>query len=463
MFLFEGKTLKESFKLAKECSALATHYIKCQIIGVDEEYCLTLKDTGEKIRLDRINKDKHFDKLSKKDKIKFLEYQLTPIDLQFENMYGRFFLLTKKRYIAYVVNIDGKTLSVTKKGVVLARRDNCEYLRSTYKKTVTGVLDNRPEVEVMNIIYDRVNALFTRQIPDTQLIIYMGVKKVTEYAKSKEVKDTKGRVLDKIHIDIHGDPVEDLLGPLDPRLIYPNLPQVLLTLKMLERGDDVPANTRLEFLYLQTKDAAHQGDKAEDYTYYKENKDIEDLKPDHLHYLEKQLSKPITELLTVKYPRDPVPYEKLDDARLRCIREMDDELISQRIARTRVFVKERSRSADLDQETCDGTCVGWKALLPSIEKEWVAKKKVKWWDDQGNVHKTKGLLKVGNPINWGRVRQQFIQEEKKQISNILLGWNGINTPFPEYFEQYKFKGNMARVEYILHSSQTPGKTETQPS
>nr|QBK85517.1 MAG: DNA polymerase elongation subunit family B [Marseillevirus LCMAC101] len=459
MFLFEGKTLKESFALAKKASSLATHYIKCQIVGVDEEYCFTLKDTGKKIRLDRIDKDKHFDRLSKKDKIKFLEYQLTPIDLEFENMYGRFLLLTKKRYVAYVVNIDGKILSVTKKGVVLARRDNCEYLRATYKKMVTGVLDKIPEEEVMNIIYDRVNALFTRQIPDTQLIIYMGVKKITDYAKSKEIKQGT-RVIDKLHIDKYGDPIEDLIGSLDPRLVYPNLPQVLLTLKMLDRGDDVPANTRLEFLYLQNKNAVHQGDKAEDYTYYKENKDIEDLRPDYLHYLEKQLSKPITELLTVKYSREPVAYEKLDDARLRCVRAIDDELISQRIARTRVFVKERPirTSHDPDHETC----VGWDALLPSIEKEWTAKRRVKWLDDQGNVHKTKGILKSEKPIRWGRVRRRFIKERERSISDMKRIWNEENEPFPEYFKQYTFKGNMAKVEYIIQSAKTPGKTEINP-
>jgi DNA polymerase elongation subunit (family B) len=463
MILFKGKNLRESFVLAKEGSKIATHYLKCRIIGLNEDDCITLKDTNETIRLDKVKKDEHFHRMHRNDKLKVLEYQLTPIDLEFENMYGRFLLLTKKRYVAYIVNIDGGIKSVTKKGVVLARRDNCEYLRLTYKKAATAVLDKKSEEEVMNIIYDKVNALFTRQIQDTHLIIYMGVKKITDYAKSKEVKDVRGRVLDKVHIDMYGDPIdskENTLNPLDPRLVYPNLPQVLLARKMLERGDDVPANTRLEFLYLQTKDALHQGDKAEDYTYYKENKEIENLRPDNLHYLEKQLSRPITELLTVKYPREPVPYEKLDDAKLRCIREMDDELISQRIARTRVFTKERP----LCQTSSDRkTCVGWKALLPSIEKEWVVKKKVKWWDDQGNVHKTKGLLKGGNPINWGLVRIQFINQEKKQISDMRRAWNGTNEPFPEYFKQYKFKGNMAKVEYILHSAQTPGKTEINPN
>ena len=343
---------------------------------------------------------------------------------------------------------------------MLARSDNCEYLRSTYKKVAMGVLDKKSETEIMNIIYERVHALFTRQIPDTQLIIYMGVKKIVDYAKSKEVKDTRGRVLDKVHLDCYGDPIESIgndLDPLDPRLIYPNLPQVLLSLKMLDRGDDVPANTRLEFLYLQTENAAHQGDKAEDYTYYKENKDIENLRPDNLHYLEKQLSKPITELLSVKYPREPVAYEKLDDARLRCIREINDELIAQRIARTRTFVKERPISKD----TSD-VYVGWEALFPSKKERWNAKKKIEWIDNEGITHKVKCKLKGQELINWKKVGQRFMKDERKQISDMLLRWHGTLTAFPEYFTSYKFKGNMAKVEYILHSAQTPGKTEVNP-
>jgi antitoxin component YwqK of YwqJK toxin-antitoxin module len=38
----------------------------------------------------------------------------------------------------------------------------------------------------------------------------------------------------------------------------------------------------------------------------------------------------------------------------------------------------------------------------------------------------------------------------------------MDEPFPEYFKQYTFKGVSAKVEYILHSAKTPGKTEINP-
>lgn len=82
-------------------------------------------------------------------------------------------------------------------------------------------------------------------------------------------------------------------------------------------------NTRLEFVYLENAKAEHQGEKAEDYTYYRENKANLNLRPDYLHYIEKQLSKPVMEFLEVKYPRSIVPFEKFEDAVWRLIGEAD--------------------------------------------------------------------------------------------------------------------------------------------
>jgi DNA polymerase elongation subunit (family B)/intein/homing endonuclease len=335
MLVFEGKTLEESFDLAEEVSVVVTHYLKCMIVGIEEDFKVQLQSTGEMIEINKVKKEDYSD-LKKEDLIKVLEYEMVPIDLEFENMYGRFVLLTKKRYVAYVCNRKGENVSTTKKGVVLARRDNCAFLRNSYREIITSVLDNKSKNEIMNILYDRIQALFTRQIPDTDLIIYVGVKDIKEYAKKKETKELSSD--ENPFIDKNGDPIYEVQGPLDPRLEYRNIPQCLLALKMLRRGDDVPANTRLELLYLDNPDAEHQGDKAEDFTYYRENKDIENFKPDYLHYIEKQLTKPVTELFNVKYPPKPVIYEKIEDALDRVLKSLND-LQKHRVFQVRVFKK----------------------------------------------------------------------------------------------------------------------------
>lgn len=375
MLKFEGATLKETFEYCTEASKRVTHYLKSWILKLKEEFCVTTK-SGKSYKLNEINSNSEdFKKLSYDDKIKVLEYESVPIDLEFEKVYGRFLLLTKKRYVGYIVNKDGKVTSIDKKGVVLARRDNSNYLRLAYKKMTDAILDNKSEQEVMYILYDEIDKLFTRQVPDTHLIIYTGVKNVMNYAKKKEKKSGKN-VIDVYYLDSNKEPIDDPIGPLDPRLVYPNYPQCLLSLKMLRRGTDVPSNTRLEYLYLENNKAEHQGEKAEDYTYYKENKEIEGFKPDYLHYIEKQLSKPVTELLEVKYPREPVLYEKLDDALTKALISPDvNELKRSRVAKIRIFTPEIPKYKS-------NVAIGWDALRGVKKtkswKDWVTKKEDKY-------------------------------------------------------------------------------------
>lgn len=317
MMYFSGKNINEVFALAEEASLIATNSIKCNIIGIDENY----KIEGKYIR-EWTTKSEGFNNLSYEDKSRIAQYQDCPIDLEFEQLYGKFLLLTKKRYIAEVVNEDGDIISRTKKGVVLTRRDNCKYLRDTYSKIINAIFMKKGESDIMEILYDRIKMLLAGSIPDTDLLIYMGVKSVINYAINEEVEENGVTV--KVFLDANNDAIEDPIGPLDPRLQYRNIPQVLLSLKMLRRGDEVPANTRLEFLYLENKEAEHQGEKAEDFTYYKENKAIEKFKPDHLHYIEKQLARPITELLNVMYPKGIVPYVSPEDKFKKFIKDMND-------------------------------------------------------------------------------------------------------------------------------------------
>jgi len=406
MLHFEGKTLKESFEIAEEISKVVTHYLKCCILGVSEDFTVTWRDPVSRFTLDKTKKfseEQLLKGLSEEDLIVALSYRDVPIDLEFENMYGRFLLLTKKRYIAYIVDKEGKIIGITKKGVVMARRDNCAYLRKVYEMMSKSILDKKSEVEIMGILYERIEALFTRQVKDTDLIIYVGVKDVKEYAKKRTSDEDSSDT--NPFIDDKGNPFTDVSSPLDERLQYRNLPQCLLALKMLRRGDDVPPNTRLEIIYLENPNALHQGDKAEDFTYYRESKGIEGLRPDPLHYLEKQLTKPVTELITVKYPREVVPYEKLDDAINRVLKNLN-QLQSNRVANTRVYTKERPIR--------EPSSVGWECFEKEIGKK--------------------------------------LTRELKTRPKI----------FPEKFESYKFKGKTAKVEYILQSAAKGGINEINP-
>ena len=336
MIRFIGLNTQESFEMGDKVSKQTSHYLKCKLIGVEEDFSITCPSDGKVYRIDAYPRAKISELTDDATKIKIYEYDANPINLQFENLYQRYLLLSKKRYIAYAVNRAGEIIAVIKKGVVLTRRDNCEVLRSMYKDMVTAILDRKEEQAVMYILYDWVHKLFTRQVPDTKLIIYTGVKSVMNYAK-KQPAPKNARATENVYIDEDKRPIDDPIGPLDPRLVYPNLPQVLLALKMMRRGDDVPPNTRLEYLYLETAGAEHLGEKAEDFTYYKEHKDELGLRPDYLHYVEKQFSNPATELLEVKYPPTiKLPYEKIDEKIVRLFGELD-ELSRFRVAKIKEF------------------------------------------------------------------------------------------------------------------------------
>lgn len=379
MITFVDKSTDESFLLGDKISKEISHYLKTKLIGLDEEHTIVNPDDEVSYRIDKYPRNQ-MENLEDEHKIKIHEYDANPINLQFENLYKRYLLLTKKRYVARATNRMGKITAKIKKGVVLVRRENCMYLKDTYEPMVEAIMDKKSESDVMNILYDQIQKLFTRQIPDANLIKYTGVKNIMHYARKKEKKQGRS-VMERVYLDENNEVIEDPIGPLDPRLVYPNLPQVILAIKMMVRGDDVPPNTRLEYILAENDDADHQGEHAEDYTFYRENKhspfmdkgtgnilfagpsekiprsfgpprEVKVLKPDYLMYIDKQLSKPITELLLVKYPKEFVLYEKIEDAFARCIEGLND-LSRRRVKVIKIY--ERTGSLTNDE-------VGWKVV-----------------------------------------------------------------------------------------------------
>lgn len=316
MIKWNGATLEESYDYANEAATKCTHYLKCDVLGVPEDYQVVFKD-GRQVTIGKVKTGtKEFLELEYDSQVKTAEYEMIIINLEFENMYGCYYLLSKKRYITRILNRKGVKVADSKKGVLTARRDNCQYQREIYKSVTDAVIDELPQEEVFYRAYDGIHKLYTRQVPDVQKIFYVGCKNIIDYAKTKEVVDETGKKV-KMLIDPHGEIFSrsSVESPLDTRLVYPNLPQVLLALKMIRRGDDVPPNTRLEFIFIQNPDAQHLGESAEDYTYYIENKDepAHPMKPDHNIIIDK-VSKQLTEALTVRFPRQKVVYEHIEDA-----------------------------------------------------------------------------------------------------------------------------------------------------
>lgn len=418
MLHFKDKSLEESWDLCVASGLIATHYLKCHIIGKDENFTVTLtkrvgkRKKGTKLRLDEVKPGTlEYDALSATDQLVAVEYMDVPIDLEFENMYRKYLLLTKKRYIAEVVNRRGEITGGVNKGTCSARRDNCKYLRDTYNGVKKMTMEDMRRDAVVTFVADRVNKLFTRSVPDTDYIIYMGVKNVMNYAIKKKVKEDSDV---EFYVDSDGNSIANVIGPLDPRLTWQNLPQAKLALKMLARGTDVPANTRLEFLYIENPDAKCQGDKTEDYTYYSENKYLEDFNVDKLHYIDRQLRKPVTELITSRYPPEVRPFEKIEDAFRRVLRskELMGELRYTQINGTSSFAHTVGRTVGQVDHL-----VGWEAL------KHVRRRRLRW--------------RIG--VRWHsfvrRIREEYPQ--------------GLD---PEFVRRYLYRGYAGKAKAILASA-----------
>lgn len=399
-----SKNLQTSFKLAREIPKKVSHFLKCKLLKIKED----VQPQGQ---------------------LKTL-YDAIPMSLEFEKMYGRYLLLSKKRYVAHIVNERGEIVDMTKKGVVLARRDNCEFLRDTYKKVINAVLEKKPESEVMYILYEEVEKLFTRQIPERKLLITKGIKSLLSYAKKK--KGSKGSVW---FMDANGDFFDDPEGPLDSRLVYQNLPHVQLALRMAKRGDVVPANTRLEYLYIcvdESQEVSGEGDRLEDYSYYAENKKKKHLSPDFPHYIEKQLMKPITQLLNLSYKHEGRVIKTSDEilkAELEALPEYEKQTL--KLARKSV-----EKKVETILERHDFSANFWrnrKSLLLAIKRyqtKHIFDKYLKQFAINGKQLKAKPErtgkrdkvhVRDGNPMKVmyeARKNYRMVVEEIKELSKV---------------------------------------------
>ena len=194
-----------------------------------------------------------------------------PMKLEFEKIYEKYLILSKKRYIAQVANKEGKIVDFVKKGVVLTRRDNCKALRDIYLKTAVDILDNVPKDTIIENVVDYINNMFKRKLDYTMFVITKSLSK-----------------------DIH---------EYDTKKSLPS--HVQLAKRMRERGQTAETGSRIEYLFttLGRPDIDfNQGDKVESLEYYE--KWLCYMRIDYLYYLKKQMTTPLDEILSVGLKTD---------------------------------------------------------------------------------------------------------------------------------------------------------------
>jgi DNA polymerase elongation subunit (family B) len=272
-----------------------------------------LKHNGQLIYGDTDSIYCHFPKVSNKKlwefalkvEKEFLELFPPPMKLVFEEkMYSRFLIFTKKRYLALTQNQD---LSIDKdltiRGVLLARRDNCIWIRHIYEDLVRKLMDPEKSFTLHDVEYfliQEFNKLFCHYWDTSYITITKAVGKDYKIKpcpgydeKTYQTTDLKKR--NKRLNELNISPKNVTWYQEYKEKVLPAHAQ--LANRMKRRGIPVEAGTRIEYMMIQHEDLkAKSFKKIEDPEYQKIYSDI--LRVDYLYVLH-LASNPLDQLLQV--------------------------------------------------------------------------------------------------------------------------------------------------------------------
>jgi DNA polymerase elongation subunit (family B) len=233
------------------------------------------------------------------------------MNLAFEEViYWRFFIITKKRYMSLACErdgvLDGK---IHKKGVLLQRRDNCNFIRNVYKDVIQKVFDRVDSDEILYGVIQYLNSLCSHSFGHKDFVITKSVGDhgglIPEPAKDDKGKDCFKCGNYKVKLLPEDEKKREhqfkLKDTRDPTEYYLRcLPaQVQLAERMRRRGQLVDAGSRLEYV-ITTKGGhkAKQYVKVESHPYFAKHACSLDL--DFMYYL-KQLANPMDQVLNIMF------------------------------------------------------------------------------------------------------------------------------------------------------------------
>ena len=227
-----------------------------------------------------------------------------PIHLEFECMYGKYFQLSKKCYVSWMMEPKVKNVidddvknnwmitDKLQKGVVSSRRDNCRYTTYGFDKLMDmAINDVKTKYEMRNYVADYAYQLMSKGIETKDLIVTKGVGYLEDYEKEDEEGNTT----------------------------LTNQGHIKLAAKMMHlRGEDVQ-NTRLQFMFIKRPSEKirfvdlKQEHVIEDATYYKNKFRKLGLEPYYLYYLTHTIESHFDKILDYKYKPITIYHEKIVD------------------------------------------------------------------------------------------------------------------------------------------------------
>lgn len=266
-----------------------TYKAKIVLSDTDSVYCVF-----EHLKNDTVALWEYCEKVAKEISALFPK----PMSLAFEEViYYRLLTLTKKRYMSLKCDKFGTVNpKVEKKGVLLSRRDNSNFVRTVYQDVVMKIFNRKTNEEIIHTTLDYINKLMSASFETKDFVITKSVGSIGSGliediipAPGKKGKSLFGSYTVPTLAEPGSKKYEQQLALKNcntPEEFYLRcLPsQVQLAEKIRRRGGRVDVGSRLEFLILdQGGPKAKQFEKIESLDYFKENSSV--LRIDFFYYL----------------------------------------------------------------------------------------------------------------------------------------------------------------------------------
>lgn len=239
----------------------------------------------------------------------FLKLFPAPMKLVFEEkVYSRFLIFTKKRYLALTQNED---LSLDKdftiRGILLARRDNCQWVRYIYEAVVRKLMSSTPPTwnEMQSFLVDEFNKLCAHFWDSSHVTITKAVGKDYKIKPCPGYDEQTHQFTDlkkwmKRMQELGIPPKSKQWMRMYREKVLPA--HVQLAHRMRQRGCPVEAGQRIEYVMLKHENMkAKTFDKIEDPAYQTMYADV--LPIDFLYVLH-LASNPLDQLLEVAYKQN---------------------------------------------------------------------------------------------------------------------------------------------------------------
>lgn len=158
----------------------------------------------------------------------FLALFPPPMKLLFEEkIYRDFLILSKKRYMAYTCGEDGVLdEKMTTRGVLLARRDNCLWIRQFYEKLVRLLMENASLSKVIEVLHEEILSLFQWHPKHANVFQFVVSKLLSAEYKIKPLPEEKVKFEKRLKaLDIFHDET-DLLEKIEDINMFLQLDQI---------------------------------------------------------------------------------------------------------------------------------------------------------------------------------------------------------------------------------------------